>query len=331
MATAPPVPVLTGLQTGESFSLSADGRRLLYARVLRYSHLWLVTLDRAGREVSKRRLTTGTSMRWWPSVSPDGKRIALGVGHKPRTNVFTMPIEGGPLEQVTSFQAFSSDPVWSADGTRLAFVSNEGGAFRVWTVDARGGAARVFERSTPDRGTGDYDATPVVSWTPGRDILYQHSSHRNFSVLDPVTGRERLLIPNDSVGYAFAPQVSPDGTKVALAWNRTTGAAARGAASLYVRGGVWVISLPDGSETPVRKDDWAMPIGWSDDGRWIYAFRDNLILRLTADGRSEETLVTFDKPVAWASATLDRRRFVVMLREEQSDVWLAENFDPDVP
>src|SRR6202007_1554876 len=75
---AGPVAIASGLETGEFFTLSADGSRLAYTREHDYSNLWQVKLQPAKAEVSQ--ITSGTSSYGAPSFSPDGKRICFALG-----------------------------------------------------------------------------------------------------------------------------------------------------------------------------------------------------------------------------------------------------------
>jgi Tol biopolymer transport system component len=50
-----------------------------------------------------------------------------------------MPIAGGTPKQLTFLGALSVGGVWSADGSRIAFASTQGGRSRIWTVGAATG------------------------------------------------------------------------------------------------------------------------------------------------------------------------------------------------
>src|SRR5205085_8815342 len=77
-----------------------------------------------------------------PQLSPDGKWLAYSVAvpdkaaNRSRTQIYLISADGGAAKQLTSGDASASEPRWSPDGTRLAFVS--GG--QIWTMDAQGGA-----------------------------------------------------------------------------------------------------------------------------------------------------------------------------------------------
>ena len=319
-----PFALATGVQPGRSLALSGDGKRLLYTREVAYPNLWLVTVGDRGRDktVRTRQLTTGTLGKWGPSVSPNGERVAFSMGDGTKANIYVMPMEGGPMRQITFFNAFSSGPVWSPDGREIAFGSTQGGAPKVWTVAADGGDPRRFVRTELDHNFSGASKFQLA-WSPESEILYQRGSV-NFRVVNPVTEEERWLVGNDSVGRGMgSPRFSPDGRKVAVRWWRPSPS-------------LWLISRADLSQVLLHsyRQDWFELIGWSADGRWIYVADTETgkprIARILVAGGESETVATLPfEPGLWASMTADGKRFVFEVWQAQSDVWMLENFEPE--
>ena len=319
--------VLRGLQAGDNFSLSMDGKRLLYTRELTYSNLWLLTIETSqwgiftGKKqmLETKQLTKGTSTNSNANISPDGKRIAFTIGNSPKSNIFTIPIEGGSIKQITFLNSYNTNPVWSPDGKKIAFGSTQGGTPKVWIVDVYSGMTRQFAHSEL---SGDNFS---LSWAPNSNILYQRPGNRNFHILNIDTEEERPLVEDDSVGLMFSPRYSPDGKKVVVERHRINSP------------GLWVISLEDSSQTFLYKG-WCDSIGWSADGKWIYVMRkidkgDKIeIIKIFATSGETKTILTlpFEKFVWVESMTSDGKQFVCEVSETQSDVWLIENFDPEV-
>ncbi|TMK76448.1 MAG: hypothetical protein E6G47_12575 [Actinobacteria bacterium] len=72
------------------------------------------------------------------SWSPDGTRITFAPQGPADSGVYTMRADGSGLRQLT--QEADGAPIWSADGTVIAFIR---GNDQVWTVPASGGAASL--------------------------------------------------------------------------------------------------------------------------------------------------------------------------------------------
>ena len=315
-----PIAVYSGLQEGQDFSLSEDNARLLYTRVQSYSNLWLVSYAARGitGTAETKQLTSGTSLISRPSISLDGKRIVFRMGNPAQGNIFVMPIAGGQIEQLTFFNSNNDCPVWSPDSKEIAFGSNQDGAPKVWKVNSEGGTPRPFDKSELSANAF------LLAWSPGSDILYLRPGHRNHHLLDPSTEEEWPLVKNDSVGYMFYPEYSPDGKKVAVSWRRL----------ISQKSGIWIISLKDSSQF-LAHPRYLMPIQWSADGNWIYAWdhkaRSPEILMVNASNGEAKTFLTLPfKDIRSISMCPDGKKIVVTVSETQSDAWLVEHFDPEV-
>ena len=315
-----PAVIQTGLQVGDFFSISKDNRHLLYTREQDYSNLWLANCEDG--QMRTKQLTKGSSLVFSPRISPDGEKIAFSMGNPLQANIFLMPIEGGKMEQLTFFNSYNDAPVWSPDGKEIAFGSTQGGVPRVWKVNSNGGSPHVFRTSELSRNAF------ILAWAPGVNILYQRPGNRNYHFLNPETEEESPLVGDDSVGWMFNPQYSPDCKKVVVYWNR----------KLRTERGVWLISLTDSSQRFLESGR-INPIEWSSDGNWIYASRTlgvgAEILMLSARGDEPRVFLTLSLPSpveedADISVYPNGKKLVYILRETQSDAWLMENFDPEV-
>lgn len=73
-----------------------------------------------------------------PSWSPDGSRIAFwSKGQDGHSNIFVMNARGDGLVQITKGEGEQLEPSWSLDGNRIVFVSNAGGTYDIYSVEAR--------------------------------------------------------------------------------------------------------------------------------------------------------------------------------------------------
>jgi serine/threonine protein kinase/WD40 repeat protein len=318
---AAPLAIASGLETSSDFfTLSADGSRLAYTREHDYSNLWhlqMQSIQQARPEL--RQVTSGTSYYGPLCFSPDGKWITFARGpNYAETNIFKMQTAGaaGESVQLTYFEhASTSSPAWSPDGQRIAFVSDQNGTPRVWTISANGGTPQQLEN------TNASDTNYQLAWWPSNDIVYQKPENRNFLRVNEKTQTETAIIQHDeSAGWVFNPAFSPDGKKLAVFWNRKDE-------------GLWIISVEPYFETFVTAGE-VQPFGWSPDGKYVYATRGGReIVKVQATAPNELiSLAALPGNVAGygsdATMSPDGRQIIVSVNEEKSDVWLMENFDP---
>ena len=149
-------------------SWSPDGSRIAFvsARDGGFNtphHIFIMNAD--GTE--RRNLTGDTHLRdnWGPSWTPDGHKIAFSSrrlfrnGH--RRDIFVITADGKELEQLTDGPGSSSSPVYSPDGTKIAFVSGRRGTYDIFTMDTNGRNAVNLTKTPP--GTDNES----LSWPHG--------------------------------------------------------------------------------------------------------------------------------------------------------------------
>ena len=138
------------------------------------------------------------------ALSPDGTRVAFTY----LGDIWVASANGGTAVAVTNNVEMDDNPVWSPDGTKIAFASNRYGNQDIFVVAADGGK--------PKRITYHTGAEVPSSWTPdGKSILFKATrddSNNGIYSVDVATGKfKQLFLDMMPVG---SPQASPDGTKV---------------------------------------------------------------------------------------------------------------------
>ncbi|MBI2408427.1 MAG: PD40 domain-containing protein, partial [Gemmatimonadetes bacterium] len=88
-----------------------------------------------------------TSWMRYPAISPDGKSIAFTY----RGDLWRVAASGGVATQLTQHPAEDFMPVWSHDGSRIAFASDRHGNYDIYVMPASGGEAqRLTFHSAPE-------------------------------------------------------------------------------------------------------------------------------------------------------------------------------------
>ncbi|HSE62469.1 MAG TPA: protein kinase [Thermoanaerobaculia bacterium] len=254
--TGPAVPVAERITVdagngSASFALAPDGT-LVYAEgppVVDPASI-VFRLDRQGTE---KPLPLPAAYYSHPSLSPDGKALALMKCDGVRCKLFVYDLERNVLSPLASEPGRSFNPVWSPDGRRLAYSGFAVGApaLFVRNADGTGQAERLTNAPTERREAAEFPN----SWSPdGRSIAYivvnqltGGQPSRDVWLVSPGEKRGRPWIesPYAETSAAF----SPDGKWVAFVSDES------GRQEVYVRpfqgaGGRTKISS-DGGNAPV--------------------------------------------------------------------------------
>jgi Tol biopolymer transport system component len=111
-----------------------------------------------------------------PSASPPATDTLLFYsGRTGRSQLYTIAANGGSLSRVLVGESDDTDPVWSPDGSRIAFVSSRGDQPRsIYTIDAEG------PESSLQRVTDPGSSQIYPAWSPdGLRILFTSYEYEN--------------------------------------------------------------------------------------------------------------------------------------------------------
>ena len=246
-----------------------------------------------------------------PSPSPDRREIAFVSGG----DIWTVPFGGGEARLLVSHPATESRPLWSPDGTRLAFVSNRSGNGDVYVMTlADGGLTRITFDDVNDQ---------LDSWSRDGKWLYFSSTSRDIAGMSDVwrvraEGGTPMQVAADRYAAEYWAAPAPDGATLAITargfpfsqWWR------RGHSHLD-ESEIWLVRdvAPGATGTPRyeavtgggAKNGWPM---WSPDGATIYFMSDrsgteNLWAR-SATGGDPRMLTRFtDGRLLWPAISAD--------------------------
>jgi len=147
--------------------------------------------------------------------------------------------------------------------------------------------------------------------------------------LDPATGEVASVFKAAEDWQMLFPAWSQDGKSIAAHYKK----------GAETRPGIHILSA-DGSTERLLWNGPAIPSGWSPDGKWLFASEPvsgglNILAINPRDGRGEVLFtIALDREIGGSGSmrahTVDGRRFVFEGRKILSDVWMMENFDPEV-
>jgi Tol biopolymer transport system component len=251
--TGDPVPLAEQVAvTGSDPALSASAAGPIAYRIgTGTAQTQLAWFDRSGKEIEKisnRDNSPGIN----PSLSPDGRHVALQRSVNGNLDIWLLELARGVLSRFTFDAAGEQRPIWSPDGTRVVFNSNRKGAYDLYIKSATGTVSEELMLSTPE-------PKMATDWSrDGRFLLYRSN--------DPKTGYDIWVLPMSGANGDRKPmpllrtnfeerdaQFSPDGKWIAYQSNES------GRPEIYVQpfpglGRKWQISTNGGAQVRWRPD-----------------------------------------------------------------------------
>jgi len=315
--------------------ISPDGSRILFTystvkmKGNKYdSHLWMLHLD----EKKPRQFTHGNSNDSNPRWSPDGKAILflsnrVGEEEKPgdekkrKTQVWTIPADGGEAKRLTAAEEAAQRPMWSLDGKVILFSSNvfkgekakdsdvkiirriryklngrgffEGKYNHLFSVPSAGGKVKQLT-------DGEFDVDAFAWSSDGKRMAFVSnleedadlSYFKNIYIVPAKGGKPELLLkgrgPIGALGW------SPDGRYLAFTGNVIDDPEQ----IVYRNTNVWTLPVK-GGEPKNLTAEFDRTVGaeegvlkWSSDSKYIYFRCDDLgsnhIFRVGLQGKVEK-------------------------------------------
>ncbi|MGH9941988.1 MAG: beta-propeller fold lactonase family protein, partial [Pyrinomonadaceae bacterium] len=303
-----PEAVSTPSTFNRHLSFSRDGRRLLYVQTNQRSNIRAVEFnprtERVGGEPFW--VTRGDRQISRPELSPDGRQFVMRVPRRMQDDIAIVNRDGANWRDLTNDKFFDRYPRWSPDGKRLAFASDRGGNYEIWTLNLEGGSLRQLTFGS-ERGA----AFPL--WSPdGRRILFQSNSL--LAMID--AGKEwaeqtpeRLPTPGGETRFV-AWDWSPDGEKLAGTYDGD-------------QAGVAYFSLTKRRYERVA-DGGSYPMWLSDSRRLVFTAKGKAYLADVVTKRIREIFTPEEHQMWSIGIARDDRLLYFTVYESESDIWLLD-------
>jgi eukaryotic-like serine/threonine-protein kinase len=265
-------------------------RAKVIAQILEANARQITLFDREGNVVTP---VGPRDMYNQPVLSPDGKRVAVVKADidKETSDIWVLDVSTARGVRVTSTSQSregAGSPVWSPDGSQLAYVA------------LRGGFSGLYRKASSGEGTEEllYQSTAPVTLTDwsmdGRFLSYfatDLSGGAIYALPVNATGERKPIEMFRSKSQVQGPRLSPDGRFVAYVTNET------GRNEIYVRpfdptlgaqaapaAGPWQISTDGGQGMAF----------WRRDGKELYFLSANR--SIMAVSVTTSPAFTFSKP-----------------------------------
>lgn len=254
----------TGPGADTGVAITSDGKKLAFSGESRQIQIWVAPFDaRSGQLTGKGEPLSPPGIEaWLPSLTADGKELAFSGNRGRNWQIWNRSIVSGDLTPISDDDVYTRlHPLWSPDGTRLAYlrIKLHGSENKIVTW------SRASKEEQVIADAGGYD---IYGWSrDGRELVLskwsENTNKAEIWLLSLSTGSCTGKIAASPDYHLFQGQFSPDGQWVAFQAVRDVPNGRE--AIIYVvpaRGGQW-IRVTDGRQ-------WDDKPRWSPDGKTLY-------------------------------------------------------------
>jgi Tol biopolymer transport system component len=199
------ITLLTGCGGGGRGGSNNQSTKIVFTRRDSNNEIYIVDINGSNQN----RLTDNISDENYPSISPNGNKIAFLSNYFGKYGIFTMNIDGTDFKRLNNDAALPNRPVFSPDSSKIAFVNWINANHEIYIMNTDGSNQIRLTNNTVD------DDNPVFS--PDDSKIMFESKHEIYIMNIDGSNQIRLT---DSTNSDSSPVFSPDGSKIAFVRRR---------------------------------------------------------------------------------------------------------------
>jgi dipeptidyl aminopeptidase/acylaminoacyl peptidase len=235
----------------------------------------LVWVDRSGRVVG-RAISEPLGDPKQPRLSPDGTRLAIVTGPAANNELWIHDLGGRPPIRLVD-EGFYTSPVWSPNGTRIAYASSRrpgepNRPAQVYTIPSNGSVLDPEPLLRPEA----LSPRPEV-WTQGDELLFVVGIGDIVATPAGPQGEVREVVVTQY--QERDPALSPNGRWLAYASNRTG------------QNEIWVQGFPDGAPPQRITQNGGSAPTWAAGGRELFYLKDNAMMVVPVEAGDDFSFV----------------------------------------
>jgi len=165
----------------------------------------IYTMDEDGSNLIN---LTGTGNQYKPDISPDGSKIVYADNSNNNEEIYVMNIDGSGKKNLTQSSGAEGDPLWSPDGSKIAFIGNDDS---IYIMDADGTNRVSLGTPVNQAWAWSPDGTKIAFATRN---IFNNGIARIHTVAVDGSGQNIVIesASNSTINYVA---VSPDSSQIA--------------------------------------------------------------------------------------------------------------------
>jgi serine/threonine protein kinase len=313
-ASNSPESVSTPSKYCRHLAVSRNGKMLGYVRYESRSNLQTIGFDLATKKTvgDVKWVTRANHEVTNPVLSPNGEQFVVRHPKQNREDLIIFDKDGANWRSLTDDAFLERIPRWSRDGGKIAFHSDRGGKYQVWTINPDGSDLRQI---TFSEKTGAY----IAAFSPDDSRLVfteiDGKSQKPFILDLNKTWQEQTPQPlrlNDDVS-AWAIDWSPDGKKLLMLLLNKTGGA----------DGIAIYDLTNSTYQKITNSG-SFPYWLSDNRHFIYNDDNVIFIFDTQTGQTSEIFKPQGYEIQNVNISADNKMIYFRYLQIDADIWLID-------